>query len=417
MAGRPMATPKRFVRSSDANSHAIATSPDPSRNALAVGVEELDSRADANPLLAFSSEPHGAIPDGPLEELTARVRRAAESNRDETKVSARRPPAGSATNVRKWAMGAGLCALVALTAYALWTRHTTTAPVVAVPQTGTAIIHSRPDGLPVTIDGVVRGRTPLKLSLPLGEHALQIQYANATRSLPLAIEQATTVSQHVDFAVSDRAPSPAGGRLDVTSEPPGSPVKVDGAAAGTTPLVLDGLKAGNHKIIVGSGDTAFKRTVTVVPGATASIVASVGQGAASGGWLMFKAPFDMTVFEDGRQVGTTSADRLMLPTGTHRLELVSRPLEFRTTTSVQVGAGKMSTVTVPVPNGSLSVNALPWANIEIDGRPVGTTPLGSIALSVGSHEVVWKHPRYGERRQTVMVTATSPVRIGMDLSE
>ena len=128
------------------------------------------------------------------------------------------------------------------------------------------------------------------------------------------------MSQHIDFAISDRAPSPAAGRLEVTSEPPGSPVKVDGAAAGTTPLVLDGLKAGNHKIIVGSGDTAFKRTVTVVPGATASIVASIGQQAlASGGWLTFKAPFDMQVFEDGRQVGTTSADRLMLPTGTHRL--------------------------------------------------------------------------------------------------
>ena len=74
-------------------------------------------------------------------------------------------------------------------------------------------------------------------------------------------------------------------------------------------------------------------------------------------------------------------------------------------------------MTVAVPDGSLSVNALPWANIEIDGRPVGTTPLGDIALSIGSHEVVWKHPRYGERRQTVTVTATSPVRIGMDLSE
>ena len=93
MAGRPMATPKRFVRSGP-DSHALATSPDPSRNPLAVGVEDLDSRADANPLLAFSSEPHGAIPDGPLEELTARVRRAAESNRDETKLSALRTPAG-----------------------------------------------------------------------------------------------------------------------------------------------------------------------------------------------------------------------------------------------------------------------------------------------------------------------------------
>ena len=51
--------------------------------------------------------------------------------------------------------------------------------------------------------------------------------------------------------------------------------------------------------------------------------------------------------------------------------------------------------TVSVPNGSLSINALPWADVWIDGRSVGTTPLGNLSVPVGIHEIVWRHPELG----------------------
>jgi serine/threonine-protein kinase len=99
------------------------------------------------------------------------------------------------------------------------------------------------------------------------------------------------------------------------------------------------------------------------------------------------------------------------------LDLVSTPLEFRTTASVQIAAGKIATAVVAVPNGSLSVNALPWAEVEIDGRPAGTTPLANLSLPIGSHEIVWKNPQLGERRRTVAVTAGAPARVGVDFSQ
>jgi serine/threonine-protein kinase len=63
------------------------------------------------------------------------------------------------------------------------------------------------------------------------------------------------------------------------------------------------------------------------------------------------------------------------------------------------------------------VNALPWAEVSLDGRPLGITPLGNISVPIGSHEVVWRHPQLGERRRTVAVTASSAVRVGMDFSK
>ncbi len=55
----------------------------------------------------------------------------------------------------------------------------------------------------------------------------------------------------------------------------------------------------------------------------------------------------------------------------------------------------------PPPRGPrLSVNAQPWADIELDGKPVGQTPLGDVPISPGSHLVKAKLPdgRVLERR-------------------
>ena len=36
---------------------------------------------------------------------------------------------------------------------------------------------------------------------------------------------------------------------------------------------------------------------------------------------------------------------------------------------------------------------------------VGQTPIANIQISVGTHEMVFRHPQFGERKQTIVVTA------------
>ena len=54
----------------------------------------------------------------------------------------------------------------------------------------------------------------------------------------------------------------------------------------------------------------------------------------------------------------------------------------------------------PVPLAQLSVNARPWARIDIDGREVGITPLGDLRLAIGEHVLAARFPdgRLVERR-------------------
>ena len=123
----------------------------------------------------------------------------------------------------------------------------------------------------------------------------------------------------------------------------------------------------------------------------------------------------MEVSEDGALLGTTRTDRLMLPVGSHRIVLTSPGLEFSTTRTVQIVAGRTASLAVAMPTGQLSVNAVPWADVSIDGSPSGVTPLGALSVPIGTHEIVFRHPQLGERRQTVTVKAQTPTRIGVDL--
>jgi hypothetical protein len=131
--------------------------------------------------------------------------------------------------------------------------------------------------------------------------------------------------------------------------------------------------------------------------------------------VTFVAPFELQIVEDGDLLGTTRMARLMLPAGRHRIDLVNGPTQFRTTVAVNVVAGRTTKVPVAIPNGSISINALPWANVTLDGKDLGATPVATQSLPVGPHELILRHPKLGERRQTVIVPANGPLRVMVDL--
>jgi hypothetical protein len=135
------------------------------------------------------------------------------------------------------------------------------------------------------------------------------------------------------------------------------------------------------------------------------------------GRLAVAAPVPMQVRERGRVVGTSEAETIILPIGTHTLEFVSEAFGYRVTRTVTVQAGDTTRVEIPAPSGTLHVNALPWAEVWIDGQPTGETPLGNLPTPIGTREVVLRHPELGERRRTVLVTLLAPARVSVDLRQ
>ena len=230
--------------------------------------------------------------------------------------------------------------------------------------------------------------------------------------LPITIEPGVVVSQYVELAAPQAT---AGGRLEIGSDPPGAQVALDGVSRGVTPLVIADVAPGQHRITVSAGENTVSRTVNVTRGATSTLVISTTPAAAAGGWLTVQSPVDMEILEDGRVLGNTRMERLMLPVGSHRIEFANSGLEFTVARTVQIAAGRTASVSIPLPSGKLSVNAVPWADVSLDGAALGTTPLGDVSVPVGAHELVFRHPQLGERRQTITVKAQTPTRIGIDL--
>jgi PEGA domain len=69
---------------------------------------------------------------------------------------------------------------------------------------------------------------------------------------------------------------------------------------------------------------------------------------------------------------------------------------------------------VVAPNGMLNINATPWASVWIDGNPVGDTPLGNLSITPGEHEVVFRHPQFGERRERAIVRVDGVTRVAVN---
>jgi hypothetical protein len=133
------------------------------------------------------------------------------------------------------------------------------------------------------------------------------------------------------------------------------------------------------------------------------------------GWISIDLPIQIEIYEGGRFVGTNSTEHLAFTAGEHQLELVNESLQYRSTQVISVTPGKLVPVRVTLPSGTLNVNALPWGDVFIDGRPVGQTPLGNIKLPIGPHRIVFRHPELGEQTRTAVVGLGAPAHVTVDL--
>lgn len=136
---------------------------------------------------------------------------------------------------------------------------------------------------------------------------------------------------------------------------------------------------------------------------------ALAAGARFGG-IKVTSTIDLQVFKDGALLGS-SAGPIAINDGSHVIDLVNESLGFRYRETISVKAGQLTSIKIAVPNGRVSINANPWAEVLIDGIPAGQTPLANIALAIGSHEVVFRHPQFPEQRQTVVVKVAGLTRV------
>jgi hypothetical protein len=201
------------------------------------------------------------------------------------------------------------------------------------------------------------------------------------------------------------------GRIEIETQPAGARVLLDGKPVGDSPLSLDNIAAGRHAITLVSGSGSIKRTIRVEAGRTTKLDIPIFSG-----WVGIFAPFVVEVSEGGKVIGTTEESRLMLSPGKHDLTLVNRELGYRASRSVDIEPGEVRSITLD-PRGPVNFNASPWAEVLVDGRKVGDTPIANLQLPLGIREVTFRHPQYGERRMPVTVKGDSAAAVSIDFTK
>ncbi|HJR59128.1 MAG TPA: PEGA domain-containing protein [Vicinamibacterales bacterium] len=232
------------------------------------------------------------------------------------------------------------------------------------PALATLTVQSNPAGVPVFVDGIERGVTPARITLAAGAHILELR-RGVPRVIPVTLAAGADVSQYLEFVEAPIAEEPV-----ITPGTEVAPVPEAPASAPVAPLA---------------------------------------------GWIAVKMPFGVEILEKGRLIGSTQAERLMLAAGPHELEFVNESLGYRATRLVHVIAGKVTTLPLEVPRGMVNLNAAPWAEVFLDGQSVGETPIGNLSVPIGPHEILFRHPQFGEKRHAVSVTAGVPVRISVEM--
>jgi len=244
------------------------------------------------------------------------------------------------------------------------TAAVTTPPAAAAPAaTGTLSIDAAPRAR-VFIDEAPKGTTPLRLDLPPGVHRVRVEAdGGLAKSLEVSIVAGKEVAQLVELS---KAPT----------------------------------------------DRAAERAAAA---AAAAAAATAAPALPTAGFMLVDAPEDLQIVEDGRLLGSSASGKVALDPGSHLIEIRNDSLGFQATRTVQVLPGKTVHVSIALPEGNLSINATPWAEVTVDGRGLGETPIANVTLRAGSHELVFKHPQHGELKQTVVVKAGETGRVTVNM--
>jgi hypothetical protein len=286
------------------------------------------------------------------------------------------------------------------------------------PPTASLSLRTTPEGAQVAVNGQASGLTPIALSLAPGTYQVRLTAPNGQeRTFDVALKAGETVVQQVEWAAAPVAAAATTGALRVQTEPPGQVVFVDDTRRGLSPLTVADLAAGEHRLVVTSETGTIRRPVTIAAGETLNVVVAPHAPAVSAGFLRITSPVLLQLRANGDLIGNTESARVMLPAGEHEIVMTNDALGFSRTQRVSVAAGRTSEVRVSMPNGTLSINAVPWAEVWLNGERLGETPLANISRPIGAYRVTLRHPQFGERQATVTVTTKETARLGVDMRQ
>jgi eukaryotic-like serine/threonine-protein kinase len=152
--------------------------------------------------------------------------------------------------------------------------------------------------------------------------------------------------------------------------------------------------------------------------AAAMVPAAKPQGLPSAEEATLRVQTDGTAsfLVDGRQARAASDGALHLTPGRHAVTVSSTALASPRSFTIELRPGEAAMRTVHGGRGTLRLAVSPWAEVQIDGRAVGVTPLQPQDLSEGQHWIQLKNGDLGvNTKRRVLVSPGRETVLKVDL--
>jgi hypothetical protein len=279
-------------------------------------------------------------------------------------------------------------------------------------------VKSTPSGASVFLDDKkMNGSTPIEIpDVSAGDaHKIIVKkkgYANGVQTVTLKPGE----RKEVEVALK-----PLLGEVRISSDPSGARVYLDDRdMVRKTPTRLSGLSPGTYQLRLKKEGYKVWADKVVVRASEALDLPRVKLQKAFGRLNLHVSPW-AHVYHKGKKLGTTPLANIPFQVGTHKLVLKNPRLKIEKEVSVTIVADKINTKTVDLMEGikgKLKIKVIPWADVYVDGKRKGTTPLKPLELAAGEHTVLVQNRRLGAQRSfRVMIKPNEVVSKEVNLLE
>ncbi len=263
-------------------------------------------------------------------------------------------------------------------------------------------------GAAIRIDGEPTGNVPLRKTLTPGRHLLQVGkrgFATFSKWVDLVGGEVLTIP------VALKPQATETGSLLITADVTGMAVYIDGQRRGGTPLVVDGLSAGEHEVEIqspGEGYQPFRKVVTITANQRTTVDATIRIAPDLGSLRVIANVPGAIISLDGVDIGVAPAAKGGLAPGEH--SVMARATGYESVEqAVTVIAGRERVVSVRFTTASTDVArilvraSVPEAVVTIDSEDYGNPPITIEPAEFGTHTVVVRAPGFREVRRTCSV--------------
>jgi fibronectin type 3 domain-containing protein len=260
----------------------------------------------------------------------------------------------------------------------------------------------------VFVDDIKKGNTPIIIrDLSAGAHILKVSAAGQEVVKPVSLEPGKDITIMTDFQNI--------GSISVTSEPSVASVYLDGKAIGMTPLLIKNVAPGEHVIGVSKADytESNKKVVVKVNEITE---AHVKLTPVTYTVRLFSVPENAEVFWDGTAKGTTPVVIDNAAVGVHEIRITKEGYKEQTDTVDVKTPLTEKKYFLDMCTGNLSIKTEPsGAEVIVDGRDMGLTPLSVDKLQAKRHMVKLKKEGYREKDIAVNISKDKTFEISESL--